>query len=81
MGTGITGLSHTIAQLDDAIVYFRNVDNKHDRRFFDVVMALLIMRNSKERDYSYRLEWRTATFVCLETVTSCLYAHAHLLKC
>ena len=27
--TGITGLSRTIARLDDAIVYFWNVDNKH----------------------------------------------------
>ena len=43
-------------------------------------MALLIKRNNKERGY-YRLEWRVATFVCLKTVTSCLYAHEHLLKC
>ena len=42
-------------------------------------MALLIKRNSKERDY--RLEWHFATFVCLKTVTSCLYVHTHLLKC
>ena len=45
------GLSHTIARLDDAISYFRNIDNKHCRRFFDMIMALLIKRNSNERDY------------------------------
>ena len=27
---------------------------------------------------SYRLEWRAATFLCLQTVTSCLYAHVQL---
>ena len=49
MGTGITGLSRTIVQLDDAIAYFRNVDNKHCRQFFEVIMALLMKRNSKEK--------------------------------
>ena len=51
MGTGITGLLCTIAQLDDAIVYFRNADNKHCRQFFEVIMALLMRRNSKEENY------------------------------
>ena len=44
-------LSCTIARLDDAIAYFRNVNNKHCSRFFDMIMELLIKRNNKERDY------------------------------
>ena len=51
MRTGITGLSRAIVQLDDAIEYFLNVNNKHCRQFFEVMMALLMKRNSKEKDY------------------------------
>ena len=51
MGTGITSFSRTIARLDDTIAYFQNVDSKHCRRFFKVIMVLLMKRNSKERDY------------------------------
>ena len=61
-------------------MYFRNVDNKRCKRFFDVIMALLMKRNSKEKDY---IGWSGVLllFLCFETVTSCLYVHAHLLKC
>ena len=40
-------------------------------------MALLIKRNNKERDY---IGW-SGVLLLLYAVTSCLYAHAHLLKC
>ena len=78
-GTGITSLSCTIVQLDDAIAYFHNADDK--RQHFKVIMALLMKRNSKERIIYCRLEWCAATFVCLKTVTLCLYVHAHVLTC
>ena len=39
-------------------------------------MALLMKTNSKEKDYIAC--WY---FLLLETVTSCLYVHVHLLKC
>ena len=32
-------------------MYFQNVDNKHCRRFFNAIMALIMKRNSKEKDY------------------------------
>ena len=45
----MTGLSCTIAQLDDVITYFWDVNNKHYRRFFEVIMALLIGETVRRR--------------------------------
>ena len=51
MGTGITGLLCTIALLDDVITYFWNVSKKHCKRFFEVIMEVIIKEDSKERNY------------------------------
>ena len=43
------------------------------------ITALLMKRNSKDRDY---IGWSSMLllFLCLETVTSCLFVHMHLLN-
>jgi len=51
METGITGFSRTIPQLDDVIAYLWNVSNQHCEHFFEVVMAVIIKGDSKERNY------------------------------
>ena len=38
-----------MAQLDDVIVYFRNVNNKHCRQFLKAIVVPLIKIKSRER--------------------------------
>ena len=62
-------------------MYFWNVNNKHCRRFFDVIMALLIKRNSKERNC---IGWSGMLLLCMprnsDPVLVCACALAQMLE-